>query len=288
MDFILNMITPISYNRPYISSPQKVQQPSFGSNYRSYESPSGGFVSCFSCTFRNDIAWPNFVNYINKNFEGKEKVNVINAACSDGSEVYSLLITMNEKLKGNQFQKFLPIQALDCDEAILKVAKSGYLSVSDADLHKIKSNTENEFKYIRMIDNKFAVRIENDETQDLRQMVKIDKCLRNNVRFQQKDVFDVLKNLEDDSNTILMFRNALGHLGNGKANKFAKLASEKLKDGSLVVVGTFDIDNTDIHKYLTKRGFKYVMQNVYRKGSDILPQKPTILDRIKNIFKRDK
>ena len=280
------MITPISYNpyRTILSNPQT--QPSFGSNYRCYISPEDEFVSCFSCTFRSDIAWSDFVKYIDKNFKDKEKVNVINAACSDGSEVYSLLITMNEKLKTDQIQKFLPIQALDCDENILKVAKSGYLSVTSSDLHKIKNNTENEFKYIKMVENNLIVRIENDETQDLRQMVKIDKSLRKNVRFQQKDVFEVLKDLEGDSNTILMFRNALGHLGNKKAKLFAKLASEKLKDGSLVVVGTFDIDHTNIHKFLKEKGFVQGLQNVYRKGPVVNPPQLTFFDKIRNFFSK--
>ncbi len=280
------MITPVSYN-PYrtIISNQKTQ-PAFGSNYRSYRLPLGRFVSCFSCAFRNDISWSFFVEYINKNFKGKNKVNVINAACSDGSEAYSLLITMKEKLKPNQVQKFLPIQALDCDKEILKVAKSGFLSVSDADLYKIKSNTKRESEYIGIVDNNKIVEIKGDETQSLRKMVKINKSLRENVIFQQEDVFKVLNNLEDDSNTILMFRNALGHLGDGKAKKFASLAAQKLKEGSLVVIGNFDIDNTNIHQFLKEKGFTQVLQNVYRKGSAGNSPRLTFLDKIKKFFSK--
>ena len=68
--------------------------------------------------------WKNFVYLINKNFEGKKKVNIINAACSDGSEAYSLAIIMKERLDEAQCKKFFPIKASDYDKKIIDVASN--------------------------------------------------------------------------------------------------------------------------------------------------------------------
>ncbi len=105
------MLTPISFqinnNSHYLQ--KKVQSTqSFGSTYRTYETQSDNFISCYTCMFRGDLQWKSFVNYIAENFKQKDKINIINAACSDGSESYSLVITIKENLpekrKKNYYQ----------------------------------------------------------------------------------------------------------------------------------------------------------------------------------------
>ena len=285
-EFIKNMLTPISFqihNNSYYPQKNIQSTQNFCSTYRTYETQADNFISCYTCMFRGDLQWKSFVNYIAKNFEKKDKINIINAACSDGSESYSLVITIKENLPQKIQKKLLPIKAYDYDKEIIQAAKSGYLSVSTADLINIKRNTANEHLYIDYTCENANFTIKNDVTMNRRKIIKTKKSLRKEIEFEQKNVFDILNKLEDNSNTVLIFRNALGHLMPREQQKFIELASEKLKSGSLLIIGDFDKKETNVEALLPEYGFTQVMKNVYRKNDDKLATK-TFFQRFKALF----
>ncbi|MFQ8627043.1 MAG: CheR family methyltransferase, partial [Candidatus Gastranaerophilaceae bacterium] len=89
--------------------------------------------------------------------------------------------------------------------------------------------------------------------------LKATSLLKNNVRFNRADMYDVLHNLDDNSNTVLMCRNVLGYFENDKIEKFVKIVSNKLKPESLFVVGDHDTKNSFIDRFLKENGFEKVM-----------------------------
>ena len=93
----------------------------------------------------------------------------------------------------------------------------------------------------------------------------VSEDLTKRVKFHQNDMFKILKNLKDNSNTILMCRNILGYFSNNEIYKFITLLSQKLKSNSLFVIGSFDSNNSNIEKYLKQNGFQSVFKNVYKK-----------------------
>ena len=188
---------------------------------------------------------------------------------------------MKENLNEEQCHKYLPLKAYDYDEKIIKAAKSGKLLISNPDLNKLKKYTNDENIYFNT-NYEGNLKIENDATYSQKKTIKARKTLTNNVEFEQKNIFDILENLEDDSNTVLMFRNALGHLLPNEHKKFVELTSEKLKPGSLVVIGSFDKQDTNIGNLLTANGFTEIMENVYRKNGKVKTQ--NIFQRFLNLF----
>ena len=63
-----------------------------------------------------------------------------------------------------------------------------------------------------------------------------------------------------------MCRNSLSYFENDKIENFVKLASQKLKSGSVFVIGNHDSVLFNMDECLKKYGFEKVMQNVYKKA----------------------
>lgn len=247
----------------------------FTSNARVYKLPSGQQIKCYTSFFRGDLSWDRFTDFLIKNFKHKDKVNVLNSACSDGSEAYSLIMAFKEKFSPSQYEKFFPIKASDYDEEIVRAAKSGLILVQCNQIPKIDLYVSSHSDYFERSFDKTLV-IKDDKTVNLLKTLKVKDTLLNDVEFEQIGVFNLLKKLDDKSNTVLMFRNALGHLKDDAAKKFAKLVGEKLQPGSVVVIGSFDKNCTNIDKYLKEAGFTEVLQNVFRKNNP----NPSLKDRI--------
>lgn len=254
------MITPISYNN-YNKSMQNI---SFGTNCRKYLTANNKKMETFTCFFRDDIDWVSFVNYLDNNFKNKNKVNIINPACSDGSESYSLIITLLECLSNKSLEKFLPIKAYDIDKEILKAANSGLLMLSDSDFYYMADVTENYETYLKP-ENKRTLEVAQDDKKIPTKLWQVSNHVRNNVTFEEGDLFRLLNLLEDDSNTVFICRNVLGHMSNFAAKAFAMLASAKLKEDSLVILGDYDKKCTRIATYMRENGFKEVLNNVYKR-----------------------
>ena len=231
-----------------------------------------------------------FIPYIDNHFKDKAKVNVIFAACSDGSETYSFIIGARENFKKSDFNKFLPINCYDIDREIIRAADSGYILLNMEDRFELKKQTKNITKYLQKEPYE-VLKIQNNnlytetgpnsiDTYKL-ETYKVHPKIKKHINFEEKDVFDVLESLEDDSNTILFFRNALGHLSDTTARCFAEEASKKLKKGSLLVIGDYDKKWTFIEKHLHENGFTEIMNNVWQKDSKAVESFKKLTARLK-------
>lgn len=259
------MISAVSY-RPNIynhnSKPQPKRDVHFGSTNFSYLYKNNKRMNCYTNFFRGDLPWESLGKIFHENFKHKPKVQIINGACSDGSETVSLVMALKESLPEKLWSKFLPIKAFDFCEELIILAKRGEFEIDDVDTGKINKYIKNKEIYIKNALNpaqEFYLKPQATKT------IRAKQEVLSSINFEQNDVFKVLENLQDDSNTIFMFRNALIHLGEQDAEKFAKLAGEKLKTGSLLIIGNTDKASTSIEKYLADQNFKEIVKNIYKK-----------------------
>jgi len=266
-NFIKDMITRInSYQSPYTIS----NRTSFGTNSRIYRIPSkqeecvDNLMETTSWMFRGDISWAGFVKYIESHFKNTPKVNIIDFACSDGSEAYSTIILLKENLVNAD--KFLPIKAYDIDDEIISAAKSGLINTGTLDRMNIQMYTDIPEKYL--IESAKSLSIKKDNPMQKTKTYEITDELKDSVIFKKGDMYEVLDNYKDKSNTILMCRNVLGHLSNEDIEKFVKLASKKLKEDSIFVIGDHDYNNTPIDYILSQYNFSEVQHNIYIKNKN--------------------
>ena len=262
----------------YTNTPQKQKQTSFGSNYRAYtirdiKNPySYSLMETTTCMFRSDISWKALAKFLNNHFKRTEKVQILNPACSDGSEAYSLIMCLKELNTGSA-QKFLPIKACDIDEEILRAANSGLIKTTPNDRYNIKENTKDFRKYLTSTNEKLDIVNDNllEDNPNLNlKTFKVTDELKNAVEFKRNDLFNLLKCHKDSNNTFLMCRNLLGHLEEYQVEKFADLAYKKLDTRSVIAIGDFDINHSKIDEYLNELNFKKVLRNIYVKDNKSL------------------
>lgn len=78
-------------------------------------------------------------------------------------------------------------------------------------------------------------------------------------------MYNILAELNDNSDTILLCRNILGYFEDNKVEKFIKIVANKLKQGSLFIIGEYDTSNTFIDRLLLENKFMKVFEHVYQK-----------------------
>lgn len=247
----------LSYN------PNFYNTASFGTNCRSYIKDDKS-IGTQTYMFREDLEWNDFTNFITRHFRNKNKVNIIQFASSDGSEAYTQIINLLEKYPKTA-DKFFPIQAYDIDEEIVKASKSGIINIDNTDKKNFKTNNILFEKYFTPSNKQLL--IENDEFSKISYTVscKVADTLTSRVNFNHGNMFNIIKRIKDESNTIVMCRNILGYYTPKEVDQFLDILSSKLKSRSIFVVGFHDTKDRYFDRLLQYKGFKPVMENVYRR-----------------------
>ena len=127
----------------------------------------------------------------------------------------------------------------------------------------LQMNTENYDKYFKETGKKLDIK--DDIKFDSVKTLEVSKILTDKVVFENADMYKVLAKMEDNSNTILMCRNILGYFDDNKIENFIKLVAEKLKKGSLFLIGEHDTRISFTERYLGENGFTKVMKHVFKK-----------------------
>ncbi len=241
--------------------------PNFQSTCRRYKTKDGEEFGCYTTFFRDDLDWEKFAKYETEHFKDKDKVNVMMFASSDGSEAYSNIISLFEgpaaKRNENDVKKFFPIQAYDIDEEIVKAAQSGYIVGSYSDIVETACRSDDYREYFNITDK--VLNIKDDMSFMGAKALQASKKLTDNVKFNLGDMFEKVKTIKDDSNTVVMCRNILGYFLDDKIEEFVQLTSKFLNKDSLFVIGDYDREFMDIDAVLQKFNFKKVLKNVYKK-----------------------
>lgn len=239
-----------------------ITKPVFTSNARRYNDSFGDTLGCNTWFFRDDVNWRELTEYELEHFKNKEKVNIIMFAASDGSEAYTKIISLLEK-GYDKVKKFFPIKAYDIDNVILKAAQSGLIKTTMIDRIELQMHCSHYEKYFERTDDRLE--ISNDISSNPTKILKAKGDLTKRVEFKYGDMFQKIKEINDNSDTILMCRNILGYFTNDKIESFVELAKNALKSGSLFVVGDHDSVLYNMEEIMEKFNFKQVIKNVYKK-----------------------
>ena len=239
------------------------KQGSFQSCFRIYPAKSVKNLNIFgrdeirasTNIFREDLDWFGLVQYMEKHFKNKERVNTYSIACSDGSEAYTFAISVFENLPENIQSKFLPVKACDVDEEVLNAAQSGRINLYAIEFvipERAYNRSINKYFYNPSV----SVMIKGDdisETDTISSYQPVQK-LKDSVKFKHSDILTELNNLKDSGNSVVMCRNVFPYLNSKYTDLIINSARQNLKQGSLFIIGDYD-ENVNIRQKLLANGF---------------------------------
>ena len=252
----------VNYNQRFDSKFNKSLN--FKSTLRDYKSEQidGRSFGNYSWTFRYDLNWYKLAAYILESFQNKDTVNLIQYASSDGSEAYTMLISLLECGNESLVKKFLPLKAFDIDPIIINAAKTNLINLTDDDV--------NELKKIEVFDKYFVLNKENLDIEDdvkvkSSKTYAVDEILSKNIDFNVGDMFKKVDDIKDNSNTILFCRNSLAYFEKPEIEKFVKKVNDKLNKNSLFVVGRMETTNMNFMNAMKECKFQEIMPCVFKK-----------------------
>lgn len=266
--FSVNMnIAPVNnyYNHTFKSS-YRIYYPD---EYKNYDFFNTNLIRTSTNVFREDVEWDRLVKFIDRHFADKDKVNSYVLACSDGSEAFTYAISIKEFLPQEVQKKFLPIKASDIDEEMIKTAKSGRINLYPIEFLLAENISGIDlFKY--MTDKTVSHLIKGDEVSETDEIssYKVKKELLDAAEFKCSDILSEMRNLKDEGNSVIMCRNVFPYLKPSYVDKIILTAQEKLKIGSLFVIGNYDEYAKIGDKLLNNGFFKPVLncQNIFMRG----------------------
>lgn len=184
--------------------------------------------------FRKDLPWKSLPVYLCRQFRGVEKINVYNFACSDGSEPYSLALSLINDLGEERAKRFFPIKASDVDESVIEQAKKGIIKATEADVSKI----ERMIYRPKTIHDFFEIE-RNFGNYDFPYILHPKEILSKNVQFECKSIEEGLDEVEK-SNSLVLARNFWRYLSPEELASASMKLRKSLDSSSRVVIGDFD------------------------------------------------
>ena len=241
-------ITALPPQSPYISTPPaNKKSPAFTSNF--FTNLNGQRPN-FTYFFRGDFEWLSFAKYLNRHFANAEKVNVYNAACSDGSEPFTLVMSLIRKLGREKAEKFFPIEAFDLNSSLINMAKNGVIPLlpepyTIVDIWRLK--LKNMFMEHRFLNYK--------KIRGFGQLVQMNDATRKHVNFSVGNVLTKVDSMEGE-NTVVMARNFWMYLEPYEQELLAQKLGRKLKKDSIIVLGKYDTQGERNLDIFTRYGFE--------------------------------
>ena len=202
-----------------------------------------------------DGNWIGFRRTIANYFKDVSKVNVYDFACSDGSEAYSLILSLIEELGEETSLKFFPIQAFDIDKTIIKIAQSGVIPCDIDDIRRISENLKNKTK-----SNYYQ--ISSDPNNALKTSFTASDKLKEKVNFKLSDIQSQIDNI-NPTNSLVLCRNFWPYLSQSDRQQTFKRLCDKLDETSLIVIGYFD--TSAIKLPFEEYGYQEICPFVYKK-----------------------
>ena len=224
--------------------------------------------------FRDPIFWIDIVDFIEKKFKNFHKINIYSYGCSDGSDVYTLIITLLARKNKDLLKKCSPIIAKDLDSLAIKRAMSNTYYITKSEKEDINLCTNGEF-------DKFFLLLEKQSEVVPEANMKLNPEL---VQYAQYSFANVLYDFKkiNPNNSIVFLRNVLPYINEsyGEAylhdkqwktqKKFLKDLYNHLGENSYIVIGEYDRYEMgdDLLKSLQEIGFiQTSVHNLYKRGS---------------------
>jgi len=190
-------------------------------------------------------------------------VNVYSLACSDGSEAYSLAITLKE-IASNP-NKFFPIVAIDRDKTILSYAQQGRINLKQEEINLLYDIFKTTKEYF--INPDYPVEIPRDEcalVDSYRSFSPIPE-IKDVVKFKEGNLVWAMDKIQDEGNSCILCRNVIPYLTFGEKEVLIKKFHENIKKGSILIMGAFD-SHTDVFKaILGSKDFKVLAPYVFKR-----------------------
>jgi len=226
---------------------------SFGSSNKCVVGENGIWENCnYTKLFREDVDWKELAKYLDEKYKNHDHPQITCFACSDGSEVYTLILSLIDELGEDRAQKFFPISAVDISGEIIEIANSGEIYLSSADIKKLDSELKN-------IDiNEYLEGVgEKGDKKDSK--YKVLEKLADKVNFRQGDILK-----EKIDSDVVMFRNAWTFNSIYDQKMLSRKLKNELKEGQIVMIGNGDLQLSNAKEYLTDEGFNEIDNKVNR------------------------
>lgn len=233
---------------------------SSGSCCRHYteKSATNNEILTYTYLFRHNFNWEKLAAYIFNIIKTKGDAQVKVLGGSDGSDAYSVGISLLEYAKEHDLQlpKDFKILSLDKDSVITEHANNGRINLSiDNDMTK-----PNVHKYFT--DPKAYQQIQGDKLEELKnpfitsfssllqnlkdfenktiKSYKVADELKNIVEFKCGDLLQELKNTTDNGNSVILNCNVAKYNTEEYQAEVAKTIRQKLKNDSIYILGHYD------------------------------------------------
>ena len=239
----------------------KFYKPSFGTYFNNVNGSDGNLRYRGDTRIcRDDLNFPEVVDFLNNKYKYASKVNIVVHACSDGEEVYSLLGVMISRL-GNKAAKFLPLKAKDIDANHLKLARKGVYNISRSEYEMANDSMNGNFyRYFEPMPQRGS----SDPRLKYTNTVKVEHSLKSLVNFEQGNILEDVANM-NFKNTVLFARNFWPYLSMEETNILVKSLANKMDSTSTLIIGDYDKEY-GIDKLLKNAGFVETdIENVFEK-----------------------
>lgn len=254
----------------------QIYSPNFDSNMR-YIKPKNGRKSYWTTTyfFRSGFAWDDFIQLLGSKYKNTKKVHIIDHACSNGPEANTLVILLMEKFQ-QQAKKFFPIIAKDYDASNIKMAKrNAPITVDYMEANKIDLYTSSIMKYFDIVVNSFS--------EDGGMQICAKPIVRQNIQFFRGDIFQDIDRMPK-SNTVLLCRNMMIYLNENEQKALVDKICSHFDESSLIVVGEYDLMNTNIDEMFKKNSFaRSRIEGIFYKKKQTTPLYQQIAQCVHNL-----
>ncbi len=223
--------------------------------------------------FRNSDFWLDLVGFLEKTFKDIPKFNIYSYGCSDGSDVYSLIITLLAH-RENLLKKCSPIIGKDWDSVAIKRANSNVYEITQSERKEINYCTCGKF-------DTFFKELEEGSNLIPEANVKINPEVAKHAMFCQENVLHDYESIRPN-NSIVLLRNILPYLNENWGESFLKNDNwetqrkflndlyNHLGENSYIAIGEYDRYEMKkvLPKMLRKAGFMQTpVHNLYKRAT---------------------
>ena len=168
----------------------------------------------------------------------------------------------------SDYKKYFPIKAVDRDKTIIDFAKTKKINLTNYEISRINKCVLTDKEYF--VDKDKPIIIDGDQdVYDINRMREKYSYspiseLKDNIIFEQGDILDSIKNIDDKGNSIIFCRNVFAYLALDQHYDIASELAKKLKKNSLFIIGEYD-NAFLFDKKLIAAGFREIGKNIYQK-----------------------
>ncbi|MDP4268188.1 MAG: CheR family methyltransferase, partial [Bacteroidota bacterium] len=218
--------------------------------------------SLYSKLFRDDANWSVLTNFIVDNYP--KGANIRCYACSDGSEPYTIILSLIKQL-GKTPKKLFPIIAQDIDTNRIIKNKKGIIGLTDKDFLKIEECLKGTniqltdiFEKDKTLPSEKGVGA--DGQVFIIQQYRVKDLLKNLLRFSSGNIIEETRKKVPE-NSVILFRNVWPFLTPHETSELINNFDMNISKNTSIIIGGFDKDYSYVAENLMQRGFSPIDQN---------------------------